>query len=421
MQLKASAERRAHKSMDLRVWLSSLSLSWLCIASPTNLSVAHAEQKIRGTTSFVREGGNPVHMTVVSPQVQAATDVGDWLALDLGWTADIVSGASVSVVDAPSSEVDVISTATKLSDFRQTVGGGIALRRDTTTIRAGYTYGFENDYRSHALEVSASTELFQRNTRFNLSYARGFDSVCALSQPEAKEAVDRRRMPSSDGCFSNAERSSLALNLQTFQLGWTQNWTSVWATQLTATSQLLDGFQSNPYRAVWLGRTAALEFHPEHRIRHSVGLASRYWVEPLGGALKLALRGYRDSWDIRSFTADVAYEQDILAGLSLMGRVRFYTQNAASFYSDDYTRFPKGAYFTGDRELSSMRSRTLGLTFTWTPPASDEGYIGGLFQSFYLVLKGDLTLYSFPDFHYRSVAVPNDQSFLVTAAVEAVF
>ena len=74
------------------------------------------------------------------------------------------------------------------------------------TLRASYAYGFESDYRSNAItDGRASAELFERNTAFDISYGRGFDLVCNLAQPDNQEAVERRPLDGSEGCFS--ERS----------------------------------------------------------------------------------------------------------------------------------------------------------------------------------------------------------------------
>src|SRR5690606_11541478 len=138
---------------------------------------------------------------------------------------------------------------------------------------ASYSYGFENDYRSHAFTVCARTDLFERNTTFDLSYARGFDQLCDRVQPNGQEPVTRQRLDTSEGCFEDPLlRVTHDIDLQTFQGSWTQAWAPVFVTQVTLTAQLVDGYQSNPYRAVWLGRSAAQEHHPTSRFRYAGSL-----------------------------------------------------------------------------------------------------------------------------------------------------
>jgi len=358
---------------------------------------------------------------VITPSVAVYVDVGEVLSLRADYEADIVSGASVAIVDAPSPTVDAITSATQLDDLRHTVGGSIGLNGETTSLTTAYHYGFESDYRSHSVVLAGRTELFERNTTLEVSYGRGWDSVCNLFQPRAQEAVDRLSLPSSDGCFSAADREATDVSMHTFQGSWSQAWTSIFATQFTVTAQLLHGFQGNPYRSLWLGRSSAQEHHPEDRARYAAGLGVRLWLRPLEGALQAQGRVYRDSWNIQSLTAELGYEQDLFAGLRLRGRARYYTQTGASFYSDDYTRAPRGQYFTGDRELSPMSSLTFGARLAWEIPSNEEGLVLGFLSSVELVAKADWTSYEFDEFHYDLAPVPNTDALMATVTLDAQF
>ena len=368
-------------------------------------------------------GRGPLRMSVYTPAVNARVDLGDHVALSAGWDADVVAGASVAVVDAPASSIDALSSAS-VTDVRHVAKGRLELRDETTTLRLGYQYGTESDYRSHAFDVSARTELFERNTAFELTYARGFDSLCDLDQPRAQNAVDRQRLPSSDGCFDDAADATTTtqdVSLQTFQGSWSQAWAPVFSTQLTLTAQLVDGFQSNAYRAVWLGRSSAQEHHPDFRARYAIGLGARLWLKPLKAAVQVDARAYRDTWDVQSVTAEVAWDQTLGGGLRLRVRGRYYQQTSATFFSDDYAREPRGEYFTGDRELSAMSSYTVGGRIAWAVPANDEGEVLGFLTSFSLIGKFDYMNYDFTAFHYGVFDVPNHQALLATASIEAGF
>ncbi len=389
----------------------------LCVVFP---ATARSDARASATTTVFREAGGPLDMTVITPSVNLSGDAGQAVTIRAGWEADIVSGASVRVVDNPSSEVDAITSATKLDDLRNTATGGVTLRSDLASLDLDYSYGHESDYRSHSFRIGGRAELFERNTGLDLAYARGFDRVCNLAQPRAQEAVDRQAMPTSSGCFDSDERESLDLSIQTFQGGWTQAWAPVFTTQTTVTVQLLDGYQGNPYRAVWLGRSAAQENHPNNRARYAAGLGTRLWIKPLAGALQTFGRLYRDTWDIQSLTAELAYEQRLGGSVRLRARARYYTQTGAAFFSDDYVRFPRGQFFTGDRELSPMSSWTFGGRAEWTPAPGDDGKIGFL-RGLRLVGKFDVLIYSFDDFHYGQAAVPNDSAFVATLSLESTF
>jgi hypothetical protein len=376
------------------------------------------------STVFYEKGGS-LEMTVINPAVRARAQVADAVALSAGWEADVVSGASVAVVDAPGSaagEVDAITSATRLEDFRQLPSGGISFASEVATLDASYAYGFEKDYRSHGLSVRATADLFDRNTQFALSYGRGWDEVCDLLQPEAQEAVERQRLPASDGCFEKQKgRARRDLDIHSVEGTWTQAWTSIFNTQLVAGTQLLSGFQSNPYRAVWLGRAAAQEHHPRERVRYALGVSARLWLRPIGGALQLHGRAYRDTWNVSSLSGELAYERALGELFRVRARGRYYAQTRAAFYSDDYALDPRGAYFTGDRELSGMSSWLAGLRVEFAPPPGDDGQVLGFMDAFKLVLKGDFLKYEFPDFHYGALPVPNDKAVFGTLAIEGIF
>jgi hypothetical protein len=381
--------------------------------------VAQTQSELGAGATVFHEAGGPLHMTVVTPEVRADVGLSKNIAVTADWTADIVSGASVAVVDAPAGTVDAIGSAS-VQDVRHVFGAGLRLQDGQSALSAQYHYGFENDYRSSAVEVSAKTDLYDRNTTFQISYARSFDSVC--DGPDASAPVVKPRMASSKGCFEDSvDRRERALAIHTLQAAWTQAWTPVFSTQSTATAQLLDGFQANPYRAVNIGRVAAQEHHPENRARYALGLAGRIWLRPLSGALQPLLRFYRDTWDLHSWTAELAYEQTLGRGVRLRGRGRYYGQNGAAFYSDDYVLEPKGQYFTGDRELSPMRSVMLGAQLVWVVPANEQGEVLGFLSGLELVVKADVLKSFFDDFHYDRVAVPNDTALLGALTLMAGF
>jgi hypothetical protein len=406
---------------------STIALALLVLFATT----ARADVGFDVTSTFFREGGGELEMTVITPAANLWFDAGEHATFRLGWEADVVTGASVAVVDAPASEPDVVTSATRLTDFRNTVHAGGTLRSDWASLDYGYQYGLEADYRSHSFFLTGRAELYERNTTLELSYARAWDGVCNLYQPRAQEAVERRRLPNADRCFgSSIDNAMLAdderrvtddLEIHTFQGGWTQAWAPVFATQLTLTAQVLNGFQGNPYRAVWLGTAAAQENHPENRARYSGGLGARLWLRPLSGAIQAFARLYRDTWDVESVTTELGYEQFLADMFRIRVRGRYYSQSAAAFFSDDYVRFPRGQYFTGDRELATMRSWMIGGRFQWTVPPNDEGEVLGFLTSLDLVAKFDFTRFTFPDFHYGQADVPNRKALIGTLSVEAVF
>ena len=408
--------------MQLRI--AAHAAAWLTCVLAVAPQTLCAQAEVSASASAFHEGGGPLNMTVLIPEVSADVALSDGLAVNAGWTADVVTGASVAVVDAPAASVDAISGAS-VQDVRHVLGGGFRVQDGQSTLAGSYRYGFENDYRSHSFDITARTELYERNTALQITYARAFDRVC--DGPDASEAVLKPRLDSSEGCFKDAastaaaKRRDVGLSVHTFQGGWTQNLSPALSMQLTASAALLEGLQANPYRAVVIGRAAAQEHHPDNRARYAFAAGFRLWIEPLSGALQPLFRAYRDTWNVRSLSAELGYEQTLGQGLRLRARGRYYVQTGASFYSDDYVLNPKGQYFTGDRELSPMQSGLLGGQFSWTVPANEQGEVLGFLGSLELALKGDLLRSWFPDFHYDRAEVPNDTALLGTLSLLAGF
>ncbi|MGF1466976.1 MAG: DUF3570 domain-containing protein [Sandaracinaceae bacterium] len=403
--------------MQLRLAALAAALGAVLAAAPASAQ----EGDIDAYSTVFYEFGGPLYNLVIDPHVGASVDPVPELGIQVAWDADIVSGASVAVVDAPSPDPDVITSATKYDELRNVFSGGVELRGRYASLRGTYAYGFESDYRSHSFTVGARAELFERNTVFDLSYGRGFDQVCNLAQPDNQEPVERQALPGSEGCFSDdPTRVALDVSLHTAQGSWTQAWAPVFTTQLTVTTQLVDGFQSNPYRSVWLGRSAAQENHPRERWRYAAGLGTRLWLEPLSAALRLNARVYRDSWDVRSITAELGYEQALGDDLRLLLRGRYYHQGQAIFFSDNYAVLPRGQFFTGDRELADMRSVLVGLRLLWTIFPNDGAGAGPLAE-LRVLLKGDWLHHAFPNFRYGQAPVPNNNAVVGTLGLELLF
>jgi hypothetical protein len=396
-----------------------LTLSRLCLLAIVSVSTnASAQLGVEAASTVFHESGGPISMTVIVPEVNAEVDLADALSLRAGWSADVVTGASVAVVDAPAETVDAITTAS-VTDTRHVLGGGFTLRDEQSTLSASYRYGFENDYRSHGFDVSARTELFDRNTTFEIAYARSFDSVC--DGPGAEDPAQKPRLDSSDGCFNedDPDRADHDLAVHGLQLSGTQNLSPRLVLQLGLSAQIQHGFLSNPYRAVRIGPTAAQEHHPDNRARYAATIGLRYWIKPLSGALQPSVRLYRDTWHLRAASLELGYEQSLGTDLRVRVRGRLHMQSGAAFYSDDYVLAPRGQYFTGDRELSALKTVLVGGELTYSVPANDEGEVLGIFSALSLKLKGDLLQSYLEEFHYDQVEPPNDLALIGTFAILA--
>jgi hypothetical protein len=336
-----------------------------------------AEVDVQTAHTVYYEAPPRTRMFVYSPGLSLSAKPADWLRVSGGYEADIVSGASVAVkagasYQAVNASADVISTAS-VYDYRHRGNLGLIFKKGDVELRVAAIYSRERDYQSKTLSAAISTEAYEHNTRFELSYAKTLDDACDRVQAVDESASRARALENSNGCFSaDPQRRLRDVDSDGFQLGWTQAWTPRLTTQTVYSAQIIDGFQSNPYRSVVVGQGAkAQENHPSLRARHALAVRTNYYWKPLRLTLKLGLRAYADSWGIASGTAELEVERAFGESFRLAARGRAYRQRGAVFFSDDYTGGnlpdgPKGQYFTGDRELSPFWSALLGLRAIYT-------------------------------------------------------
>jgi hypothetical protein len=390
---------------------------------------ARAQSVVEVDTSHTvfYEAPTKTHMFVYSPSADVQASPWAWLDVRGGWVADVVSGASVATKAGPayaSNHADVISTAS-VHDFRNMARGEVALKGDVTSLTAGYAYGIEHDYQSNSMHVNARTDAFQHNTTFELSYARNFDTVCdRVQSANAVLPSEWTALEDSTGCFTKAAgRTTHDIGIDTYEASWGQAWSPVVETQLTYTAQLVDGFQSDPYRSVILGEGIKAQEHiPNERAREAVTARIAWYLRSIKGAVRLSLRGYHDTWAIDSGTAELELEKSLGESFRVMLRGRLYKQSGAVFWSDDYTGgLPplgsRGQYFTGDRELSPFWSWLAGVRAVWTINPAAHQRLLGFIESFKLAGSANMEGFSYDQYTLGGTPVSNAIAYVATVSL----
>jgi hypothetical protein len=387
----------------MRLQLTSafaLSLAGAVALSP---SLAFAEDHADVSLGYFVEPAKTQQLHVVHPAVDIHVDLGHpAISLNLGYNADIVTGATPRTYGKPTSSLDAISQATSFSDNRHAFHGGLELRVGPTQLSAGYTYAFENDYRSHAVDAAAQVDLWGKNTTFKLGYSHNFDSVCDADNRGAMP-LERQALVTSKGCFDDKAMGIVSepLAIDSYAISWTQVLTPIILTDVSVGLQVVDGFQSNPYRRVRLfnGTVEAQESEPLLRQRLAVQGRIRIAIKKAHAAVGGVARFYDDTWGVISGTAELSWEQYIVPNLLIRLRGRFYQQSRAIFYRDagealSYDSVgPVGQYFTGDRELSPFRDWLGGIKISYLKAADERGKLAKVFESLDLSLKGDFIHY----------------------------
>jgi hypothetical protein len=383
------------------------------------------------THSLFHEAPTMTHMTVYSPSTDLEVTPVDALTVRAGWEADVVSGASVAVKAGPTYQkeqlgADVVTTAS-VHDFRNSARGGFTLRKDAVSFTGGYNYSTEHDYRSNSFNVSARTETLEHDTQFEIGYAHNFDQVCNRVQSAGTPATLAIPLEDSSGCFTSSPiRVTDDISIDTLQGSWSQAWTPYFVTQLIYGLQLVDGFQSDPYRAVIISDGLKAQEHvPNDRTRQSLTLKANFYVRPIRAALRLSARVYNDTWGITSETGELEFEKYIGEAFRVLVRGRLYNQGGAIFWSDDYTGGnaplgPKGQYWTGDRELSPFWSWMLGVrpTYTITPT---NGRLLRVMTQLKVGLSFDIQDFDYSQYTLGGVPVVNTFAFLGGAQLTALF
>jgi hypothetical protein len=321
-------------------------------------------------------------VVVITPSAFAHVNATKWLAFEVDWLADVVTGATPRTYGP----LDVVSAATPFNEVRNTIGATALATWRMLTVSAGYTFGTENDYRSQLVRAGLKFDLFQHNTILAANYSHSFDSICDLNQPGIPVTL-RQPLDRSTGCFTNnPQLTDESLGVDTLEVSWVQTLTKKWVGTLLGSYQHLSGFQSNPYRTVLLsgGLFLAQESHPLVRDRGAITARFRYAVEKVQGTLGFDLRLYRDTWGVQSLTTEVSYEQPFRQAKPewrFAVRARGYVQSGAVFYrdagnADSYDRTgPVGSFFTADQALAPLSDLLLGTRATWSGTrARDKRY-----------------------------------------------
>jgi hypothetical protein len=308
---------------------------------------------------------------VIHPQADVSAALGGAFSLTAGYEVDIVSGATPALFGANATgagRIDAITQATQFSDVRHQVKGGFDYGRPNAGVSAGYSYGWESDYKSSAVSVGTRTDMLDHNFTLGIAYTHNFDDVCDANNTAFEGLpLDRKALTASTNCFNAASTEAVTHRLHIDTIEPSLSWTATprLVLQGGATVQLLDGFQGNPYRSVKIGMQGRTpqEHLPRYRQRYALFTRAAYAFPGVRASLLLMARVYRDSWAVQGATTELNLHKYLTKSVLVSGRGRYHQQTGASFYrraSDYLVMGPGGQYWTGDRELAGMANYLVG-------------------------------------------------------------
>ncbi|MDQ2927524.1 MAG: DUF3570 domain-containing protein [Pseudomonadota bacterium] len=255
---------------------------------------------------------------------------------------DKVSIAGTYYVDSVSNaSIDVVTTASKYHEVRTEYGlSADYVYRDAQITLSGLT-SHEPDYVANTGSIDVTQEVFGGMTNVALGFTRGSDTVLKHNSPEFRDQATHWQ----------------------YRLGATQILTPRWLLSVNGEALSDDGYLGSPYRDARVFGAFVPERNP--RTRSARALKFRL-VGDLGwrNAMHAEYRYYRDTWAIRSHTAELGYSQYI--GQSWLADFfgRYYTQSKALFYFDNAPT--DTTYVSRNRQLSDFNDEGLGAKLSYT-------------------------------------------------------
>jgi hypothetical protein len=220
----------------------------------------------------------------------------------------------------------------------------------------------EKDYQSLGANGSVSVDLMQRLLTITAGGGFSHDDVFPVGGTPAGL---------SDGTI--IFRGNNPKKVSNLLLGVSRILSRRWMVSVNGTRTFENGYLTEPYKLVSImNRSTGVPIaeltdkRPSTRDRSSLLFSSVYHLSD--DVLYTSYRYYWDTWAIRSHTLDVKYRHDFTTEIYAEPLVRFYTQNAASFYTAGLIQgAPLPDFATSDYRLGSLRTITIGATAGYRP------------------------------------------------------
>lgn len=325
-----------------RVWLYLLTMIGFGLkpfgVAAQNSSVKYKRLQYRETDPGI---------TVNQDEIEVLLEMENEDQLSFTLLHDAISGASPTGI----SDTDGVTGASSLagrgqqfatfSDERTAFSAGYApLLNRTTRLKTSLSYSEEDDYLSRGLSLGATFELNKKNTTLTPSYLRLEDRV----MPSNGKTGGRKTTDKFSFEFSQVLNRSNLVRAGIYH-------------------SLIKGHLTDPYKLVRVGNAIVDESRPDSR--NSTALMLGWRTQPFQHhAFDVDLRFYQDDWDVASAALRLKTLHS-LGNWLLSFNWRYYKQEAASFWADNFSSGNTDPYRTSDQRLSRFISVTLGMTVTY--------------------------------------------------------
>jgi hypothetical protein len=286
-------------------------------------------------------------MDITGYSATARAKITENFAVEANYFIDKVSGASI----------DVLSQASVIKDERKQKSGTIEYLRDKTTYTASYTSSVERDYISNTAAISLSQDMFGDLTTVTLGFANTQNKVGenngTANDPNVAWVGHALTRAYSGGVSQIITKNFIAgVNLQVITDA---------------------GYLANPYRSIRYlvpvdvnpkGYALGNQVYPDTHTSTAVQVQGKYYL-PYRAAVTALYRYYTDTWGVRGNTYELDYTHPIRNRWIFEGRVRYYKQNAANFYSDLFPFADSQNFTARDQNLAALDNTTIGAKVTY--------------------------------------------------------
>jgi hypothetical protein len=261
------------------------------------------------------------------------------LSLNANYYLDSISSASV----------DVLSAASPYTEERSETSLAMDYLHNKTLMSLAFTRSDESDYQADTGSLSVSHDMFGDLTTVSLGYAVGNDDIGRNGDSDFGETLKR----------------------QNYRIGVSQILTKESILDIDWETITDEGYLNNPYRSYRYldplterGYSFLPERYPSTRTSNALALRLKYYL-PYRAALSGEYRYFNDTWGISANNVEIAYTHPLQEDWIVDIRYRYYTQNAADFYSDLFSRQNEQNFLARDKELSTFQSHTIGFTVSY--------------------------------------------------------
>ncbi len=271
-------------------------------------------------------------VTASGPAVLVRKSLADKVSLTGSFYVDVVSNASI----------DVVTTASPYKERRNEFGLALdyAVRDSLLTLGVGASK--EPDYSTRSISLDIAQETFGGMTTVNLGFTRAADEVGKIGEA---------------AFFDQAKHWQ-------YRVGVTQILTPKWLASVNLEAVSDTGYLGNTYRVARVFGAAVPERHPRTRSSRAVKVRA---IGDMGqrDSVRAEYRYFWDNWDIKAHTVEAGYSRYLGESFLAEGFVRYYTQSAALFYSDNAQA--ETTYVSRNRQLAEFNNVVIGgkLTFDW--------------------------------------------------------